>query len=346
MSTSAITPEQNRGPAINAISWTCVAISTLFVAARLFTRLLITRNPGYDDAIVVFALILFIVPVALATSAVAHGLGHHIVFLQKEQIERIAYLGSILEPIGIFAYCLPKWAVARLIIKLMGPQKRGVWFLYSIIAILFASSAVATILNFVQCDPPKHIWKPEIPAKCWNPNVSIDFSMFAGSWSAFADLCLAVFPCTVFWNLQMPQSRKIGISVLMGLGVIAMACAIVKVTQLPLQKLPDFTWDFFGLLIWTFIETMVVIVCACIPTLPQLVYLILGKRKKTNYQLYDYPRKQVKHSHSGATSGSYDTIVDQKTKSLPVSTKAPRQNVDDECNITRTLDIHQRWDVV
>lgn len=40
------------------------------------------------------------------------------------------------------------------------------------------------------------------------------------AWSAFTDLVLAVFPVTVFWNLQMKKSRKIAIITLMGLGFL------------------------------------------------------------------------------------------------------------------------------
>ena len=40
------------------------------------------------------------------------------------------------------------------------------------------------------------------------------------AWSAFVDLSLAVFPITVFWNLKMKLGRKIGVSALMGFGVL------------------------------------------------------------------------------------------------------------------------------
>ncbi|KAI9708622.1 MAG: hypothetical protein M1820_003840 [Bogoriella megaspora] len=133
----------------------------------------------------------------------------------------------------------------------------------------------------------------------------------------------------------------------MGLGVLAMACAIVKVTQLPRQTLPDFTWEFFGLLIWTFIESTVVIVCACVPTLPKLIQRIVGKHEKSTYRLYDYPSKSTRQRNVGASGESYDTIIDNKRPNLPESNEAATaQHFDNSRNITRTFEVCQEWDAV
>ena len=126
---------------------------------------------------------LLIVTVSLATAAVAFGLGRHVVSLQEDQIEKIAYLIAIMEPFAIFSYSIPKLAVVILIIKLLGVQKRSIWFLYSIIIILFATSLVCSILNFARCDPPKSIWNLAIDGKCWDVNIAIDFEILAGGTS-------------------------------------------------------------------------------------------------------------------------------------------------------------------
>lgn len=47
----------NQGPRIAVVSWTLAAVAILFVAARLYTRLFITRKPGWDDAFIFFSLV-------------------------------------------------------------------------------------------------------------------------------------------------------------------------------------------------------------------------------------------------------------------------------------------------
>lgn len=47
------------------------------------------------------------------------------------------------------------------------------------------------------------------------------FTLSIAAWSALTDLVLAVFPATIFRNLQMKRSRKIGLSIIMGLGFLS-----------------------------------------------------------------------------------------------------------------------------
>ena len=48
---ASLPPDESRGSAILVISWLCVAVATVFVACRLYTRLHITRNAALDDII-------------------------------------------------------------------------------------------------------------------------------------------------------------------------------------------------------------------------------------------------------------------------------------------------------
>jgi hypothetical protein len=48
---------QHRGLAVVAIMWTLVGISSLFIAARLFTRWKIVNKIGLDDAIMTCSLV-------------------------------------------------------------------------------------------------------------------------------------------------------------------------------------------------------------------------------------------------------------------------------------------------
>lgn len=159
-------PDESRGYIINIIAWVGAALATCFVALRICSRVFILRSPGWDDFIIVIAALLNIVTMSLSTVAVSHGLGRHVYYLSQEQIMHTLYYSTILQPIGIAAYCLPKLAVVILIISLMGTTKRGVFALHSVIAIFFITSALSAIMIFAQCNPPNHLWHPWEPAKC------------------------------------------------------------------------------------------------------------------------------------------------------------------------------------
>ena len=46
------------------------------------------------------------------------------------------------------------------------------------------------------------------------------------------DLVLAGYPIVVFWNLQMPRRLKVGLCLLMGMGIFSCACACLKTFQI------------------------------------------------------------------------------------------------------------------
>ena len=47
--TPSASGDENQGPTINAILWSFVAVSLLTVLARLFGRIKLTSNVGWDD---------------------------------------------------------------------------------------------------------------------------------------------------------------------------------------------------------------------------------------------------------------------------------------------------------
>ena len=51
-------------------------------------------------------------------------------------------------------------------------------------------------------------------------------------WNVLIDTVLAVLPATIFYKLKLSWQKKLGLCVLLGLGVTAAACAAVKTTFL------------------------------------------------------------------------------------------------------------------
>lgn len=119
--------------------------------------------------------------------------------------------------------------------------------------------------------------------------------MIVLGWLAFIDLALALLPITIVYNLQLNWQKKAGLSCLLGLGVFACACAVIKTSKLPgLNARADITYITVSLWIWNANETNVVIVAACIPTLRPL-FLILFRRPGSEI----YKGKGNSHSREG-----------------------------------------------
>ena len=87
------------------------------------------------------------------------------------------------------------------------------------------------------------------------------------------------------------------------------------------------------------IETAVVIICACIPTLPQLVLLLLRKdQKPTQYE----PERQMR---SPPVKSDYDQVRDGTTNPSRRD-EVEMHRVSNDSSMTRTMNVRTHWESV
>ncbi|KAL9604220.1 MAG: hypothetical protein Q9219_000618 [cf. Caloplaca sp. 3 TL-2023] len=218
-----------------------------------------------------------------------------------EDIPKIIKWIFINGPWGIMGVAIPKLAVVLFISRIVGPSKqKQIWALYFIVITLIIFSFVAAVLLFAQCDPPNAAWHPTEEFTCWNPNIVADYSLFVGGYSAFSDLLLALYPSFIVYKLQMSTRRKVALSLIMGLGVFACVCAIVRTTKLAsIKTFDDYTWTAGANIIWTAAEMNVIIICACAPALLPLVQQLSGRK--------DYRSKQSPPGTAKFDNGTNNT---------------------------------------
>ncbi|KAL5343606.1 hypothetical protein BJX70DRAFT_115718 [Aspergillus crustosus] len=87
------------------------------------------------------------------------------------------------------------------------------------------------------------------------------------AWSAFCDFALALFPILLFARIRVISlPTRIELSLLMGSGVVAGACAIVKTIRLGrLTTFTDATHQLGHLIVWNQTEMWVVFIVSCLP---------------------------------------------------------------------------------
>jgi hypothetical protein len=95
-------------------------------------------------------------------------------------------------------------------------------------------ATISTFIVFFQCSPTKALWDPSVNGKCWRPSVLNDFSYFLSAYTTMTDFVLAIVPISVFWRLNMRQSTKIGICIMVGLTMLSAIVTIIKATYLHL----------------------------------------------------------------------------------------------------------------
>ncbi|RAH58693.1 hypothetical protein BO85DRAFT_395920 [Aspergillus piperis CBS 112811] len=305
---AAVSPEyahQTKGPRILAVFWAMTSLAILAVAARLFIRIKVLRNPGADDWLIAASMVFSISYSVVTTVDVALGYGKHAVVI-ADRLELVLLVNYVNFALGIISFALPKLAVAALLSRFLNPttiQRAILWGLTGFVALV---SCICILVLFTMCDPARALWDTSLLSKgahCRSSWILVDYAIFTGAVSAFTDLYLAIYPTVILLKLHMSLRKRLALCAALGLSAVACAMAIIKCMQLPgLADLSDTTFATADLVIWTSIESNVVILASCIPTLQPLLEIILGKRSLRSTSRYQYKESSTQLPESNKWS--------------------------------------------
>lgn len=91
-------------------------------------------------------------------------------------------------------------------------------------------------------------------------------------------------PVGIIWDLQLNLRKKIGICVLLGLGIFAGVCASIKTSYLVnLSSRGDPTWATYDLYIWACTEILLTIVCGSVPAVKPLYDRYISQKSVRSY---------------------------------------------------------------
>ncbi|EED14894.1 conserved hypothetical protein [Talaromyces stipitatus ATCC 10500] len=288
--------------------WAFVAVSSLFMAARLYTRLKIVNTSGLDDYLMAFSLVCCYLFAILVTISIHWGMGRHDNTLTTEQERNALMYSTASFTPGILSFTVPKLGVTALLIRILNPTPRFTFFLWVFVGTIDLIIFGCVIILFAQCSPTRAVWTPEIHdlpgVRCWHPDVLANYSIGAGALSAFLDLFLALYPATVLYRLQMNRKKKIGLMVILGMGIFACAVSVYKATRLTgLEVLTDYTYpsaSSYGQ-------------AACIPTITPLLESIFGNNvfRGRSAEQSSYDRKKAarnRHQQNNNNNGRSQSV--------------------------------------
>ena len=79
-----------------------------------------------------------------------------------------------------------KASISLLLLKIIGPNTTWrKWFLWGNMGVFFLLSVLASLFNYVQCNPPRALWEHVPGAICWKSTVQPDFAIFVSCKSSY-----------------------------------------------------------------------------------------------------------------------------------------------------------------
>ncbi|KAI9727463.1 MAG: hypothetical protein M1828_006405 [Chrysothrix sp. TS-e1954] len=325
---------EDRGPTIQAISWSLGILSTILLFLRIYTRL---RVSAQDTAALVWAIVAWALTVTsqvVGAFAIKYGLGQHM-----NAVEQSGEVGNFLlwSWIAIFIFHvyvpLGKVAAASFLIAVhagarqcpelfiedfadfptyQDPKRR---YLLHFIAY---SNVILEIPNWFiiwfSCSPPSALWNPLEQEKChviWNVN----YSIFLGSWQATSDFVLALLPIYLIWPLQMDRKVKLGLCCLMGLGVFAAVCTIMRTIYTPQIMAKDVSYVVSNLIMWGAAEQWIVLIAISVPpTWPLFRPLALRTLSKlSRHKKSETPRQKLQIAHLGIVEDARSSFFQERS---------------------------------
>ncbi|POS72992.1 hypothetical protein DHEL01_v208616 [Diaporthe helianthi] len=254
------------------ISWVALLIiilvlslTTIIVALRFYTRVVLLKQLGLDDYFVLLTLAFAIATGGAVLSTIPYGLGRHTATIDPSLIP--LYLRSFWVSIVLYNATLMVIKLTFLIQydRVLGvyKMKRVIWMTGVVIMLWAFSQLLAVIFT---CNPVQKFWLVDLEGQCM-PNLPFWYINAAGNIAT--DLAILILPLPVLAKLKLRRQQKYILLSIFCLGFFTCAISLIRLGYL--KQGPDFTWDNIPSSGWSVSELSSGIICACLPTLRPLV---------------------------------------------------------------------------
>ncbi|KAF0637825.1 hypothetical protein NXS19_004572 [Fusarium pseudograminearum] len=297
-------------------------VSLVVVAARTYTRLVISKSPGAQDALMVLSACTGLAGTIILYLQIPHGLGKHADTIERAdftKFSRYSFIVTVVPLLGGIGFL--KMAIALELIKYNGNSWK--WYritLQCMIAFVVAYTVEAWLSFILFCSPVAKQWDRSLEGSCYPISMFIAFGLANSAFNIFTDIAFATLPIPLIWSLKMPLKTRIYLIVVLSLGYVAAAMGLVKaVSQMKYNPAGDNTY-LYDIQFWGLLQLNVGTIAACVPSLRPLVKNIL--RLKTLTPAYGYsnygqrqhslPLSTIEGTATPSSSRQGDQVVQSK----------------------------------
>lgn len=243
----------------------CPIIATVIVFIRVWTRVVVTHNLGWDDYAAMITLLFCIGFSIVLGMSTRYGMGLHTWDMTPELMSDHSewiYISSAMYLPSILGYRL---ALLLMYLRLFGVNKlfRYATWAVSIFVTGYLSCNIITLL--FGCTPITKYWRHDEPGHC----IDLPQADYAyGSMNVGSDILMFLLPLPMVWQLQLSRREKFGL-ILVFMGGIA-NCVVTTVRfALLVQNLnaPDTAWMDARTFLLTVVEINTGLICGCMPVM-------------------------------------------------------------------------------
>ena len=160
------------------------------------------------------------------------GAGRYSEFVAPDQLQNVEKWLLFSFIITVIGSLTNKISIGIFVLRIKKDRKRkvAVWTILSLMAL---ASIVGLSVLFSFCHPLQAWWNPTISGFC-NMISALETAFYITiSFGIMTDIFLTISPVVILWNIKITLSRKLGICLLMSLGLIATIANALRMIYIP-----------------------------------------------------------------------------------------------------------------
>ncbi|KAI0537289.1 hypothetical protein GGR58DRAFT_472479 [Xylaria digitata] len=248
-----------------------VVLATTFALIRMYSKLIVSRKANLEDALALLAFGSYIGVVW----AISRALSLRCLFVHQWDIVLRDFLSALyayylLHLFYAFTMLLVKTAILRAMLRVFAPPGTRNFFFWAAWAVLALNVAFYTVEIFVigfTCRPLQKWWAPMIHGYCLNEK---KLDIYSSIVNPILDLIILALPQPIIWKLKMRLERKIGVSLIFSVGILACVSSLGRIlTGRALVGTVDRTYDSGAPALFVLAEMSFAFLVFCLPAAPQ-----------------------------------------------------------------------------
>jgi hypothetical protein len=232
----------DRPAAVRGVAAAFLSLSSVAVILRCYVRLRIVKAFGWDDIVMIFAMLLYIMFCGCMIGGSLWGTGKHLYELTSKQRATAMEYWWFCNISYAVSSALAKVSVCIFLLRVMPfPCHRAA--LYTVTALAVCSFIPFFVLLVIQCSPVSFWWtrmRGDTDGHCgYVDAIAITLYIFSAS-SALFDLTVALLPIILVRNLQMNRRTKAAVAGLLGMACVASIAIIIRLAFVQTIHDPDY----------------------------------------------------------------------------------------------------------
>ncbi|KAL2831735.1 hypothetical protein BDW59DRAFT_157697 [Aspergillus cavernicola] len=323
--------------AVRGVAAAFLTMSSIAVTLRCYVRLRLVKAFGWDDSIMILAMLFYIVFCSCMIGGSLWGTGKHLLDLTAKQRTMAMKYWFLCNVTYAVSSVLAKISVSIFLLRVMlFPSHRTA--LLAVTGLAVATGIVFFVLLVIQCSPVSFWWtrmSGDTDGKCgYVDAIAIMLYLLSAS-SAIFDLTVGLLPIFLVRKLQMNHQTKVAVAGLLGMACIASIAIIIRIPFVQTIHNPDFLYATVQIAIWSAIETGLSITAGSLATTRPLFRIFSSSSPSSSPSSrnhHHYHRRNPSSYHpfdiSNNSNNNNSRHNHHSRKTSKISTKIPLQDID------------------